>query len=446
MNENLQIREELLSLYKSIKNDIPNHKLLTTRTKNIDNSNEIDSLALISCIKDSISLIINNKISQDISINNNKNNNDNKSNIKNESYNNNPSYISKEYLQLENQLIKLENDNKYYIQNYFIYKIQKDVLEMKLNAYMSLEEEYEELKEKVKYEGGKFLDNDRKDNEIIILRSENSALKKEIIKLENINKETENKNNEYQKIIKNLEKNIDILKNKINNLENIIREKSLKNISLVRDKNNSCSDLGIKHYENTFDKLENNYKFLINDNNHRIIKNLKANYPQSFKFKNKRNINFNTPKNDYLNLEKNKNFQNNKNNNTINANAFSSTFSKINKFSNKNIIINGKNEFNNFKKIRNNSINIIKIERDESKSLSKNKKERNNKENVLYKNKNKIKTFNQIFNSKLKNNSPISFQNSKNSGKIVHKYIQKEVHKNMINNFTHNIRSNSNKN
>ena len=63
MNENLQIREELLSLYKSIKNDIPNHKLLTTRTKNIDNSNEIDSLALISCIKDSISLLINNKIS-----------------------------------------------------------------------------------------------------------------------------------------------------------------------------------------------------------------------------------------------------------------------------------------------------------------------------------------------------------------------------------------------
>ena len=282
MNENLQIREELLSLYKSIKNDIPNHKLLTTRTKNIDNSNEIDSLALISCIKDSISLLINNKISQDISINNNKNNNDNKSNIKNESYNNNPSYISKEYLQLENQLIKLENDNKYYIQNYFIYKIQKDVLEMKLNAYMSLEEEYEELKEKVKYEGGKFLDNDRKDNEIIILRSENSALKKEIIKLENINKETENKNNEYQKIIKNLEKNIDILKNKINNLENIIREKSLKNISLVRYKNNSCSDLGIKHYENTFDKLENNYKFLINDNNHRIIKNLKAKLSSKF--------------------------------------------------------------------------------------------------------------------------------------------------------------------
>ena len=55
---------------------------------------------------------------------------------------------------------------------------------MKLNAYMCLEEEYEELKEKVKYEGGKFLDNERKDNEIFILRAENSSLKKEIVKLE----------------------------------------------------------------------------------------------------------------------------------------------------------------------------------------------------------------------------------------------------------------------
>ena len=38
---------------------------------------------------------------------------------------------------------------------------------MKLNAYMCLEEEYEELKEKLKYEDGKFLDNERKENEYI---------------------------------------------------------------------------------------------------------------------------------------------------------------------------------------------------------------------------------------------------------------------------------------
>ena len=53
---------------------------------------------------------------------------------------------------------------------------------MKLNAYMEMETEFEELKEKVKYEGGKFLNNERKDNEIMILRQENSILKKEITK------------------------------------------------------------------------------------------------------------------------------------------------------------------------------------------------------------------------------------------------------------------------
>ena len=36
-------------------------------------------------------------------------------------------------------------------------------------------------KEKAKYEEGCFLNNDRNDNEILILREENSNLKKEII-------------------------------------------------------------------------------------------------------------------------------------------------------------------------------------------------------------------------------------------------------------------------
>ena len=38
---------------------------------------------------------------------------------------------------------------------------------MKINAYILLKEEYEELKEKLKYEDGKFLDNERKENEYI---------------------------------------------------------------------------------------------------------------------------------------------------------------------------------------------------------------------------------------------------------------------------------------
>ena len=46
---------------------------------------------------------------------------------------------------------------------------------MKVNSYMEMENEFEELKEKVKYQGGEFLNNERKDNEIIILRQENNS-------------------------------------------------------------------------------------------------------------------------------------------------------------------------------------------------------------------------------------------------------------------------------
>jgi hypothetical protein len=51
-------------------------------------------------------------------------------------------------------------------------------MEHKISEYMEMEEEFEEMKSKFKYEDGRFLNNDRKDNEILILRSENSNKKK----------------------------------------------------------------------------------------------------------------------------------------------------------------------------------------------------------------------------------------------------------------------------
>ena len=435
MNETFKIKEELLSLYKQIKNDIPNDKLPTGRTKNIENSKEIDSLTLISYIKDTIPLLINNKISK-ISSNNNENNNNTQSELFN-SVNRNE--INKYYLQLENQLQKLENDSKYYLKYLLQYKIQKEILEMKLNAYMSLEDEYEKIKKKVKYEGGKFLDNDRKDNEIIILRSENSSLKKDIIKLEGINKSIENKNKEYQTRIQNLENSINVYKNKVNNLEKIIKDNNnFKQSLLQKDKNNSCVDLGIKFNDNTLEKLENTHKIYINNNYN--IKNLKAFYPNSLNCKNKKMINFHSAKSDIIQIENNKNINNNSNNN-----IFCSTYSKIHKYNFKKNTFPIKNEFNNFKKIRNNSITIIKVEKDDNKSLSLNKpNERNTIDNLLYRTKNKIKTFNQILNSKQRTISPIS---CKSSGKLVKKYIHKEAYQNINanNNLLHKLRDYSSK-
>ena len=73
-------------------------------------------------------------------------------------------------LVLENMIRKLEKDLKYHIKNEFMFKIQKETLDNKIKTYTEMEEEFESLKEKVRYEGGKFLNNDRKDNEIKILR------------------------------------------------------------------------------------------------------------------------------------------------------------------------------------------------------------------------------------------------------------------------------------
>ena len=196
---NNKIKEELFSLFKEIKDDIPNDQL-PLNNKSIQNISTLDSITLITYIKESLPLLISHKISEAITQNNN-----NELSAEFDDNNN----LRKDYSQLENQIRKIESDNRYYVQLYLKCEIQKKVLDMKLNAYQYLEDEYEHLKEKVKYESGKFLDNEKKDNEIFILRAENSSLKKEIVNLEHINKKKDKKINEYITIIKDL-------KNKIN--------------------------------------------------------------------------------------------------------------------------------------------------------------------------------------------------------------------------------------
>ena len=67
-----------------------------------------------------------------------------------------------------------------------------------------MEEDYEEMKIKLKYEDGKFLDNDRKDNEIVIIRSENTNLKKIIAdnekNIKNLNMILQEKENVHNKL------------------------------------------------------------------------------------------------------------------------------------------------------------------------------------------------------------------------------------------------------
>ena len=417
MNENLKIKEELFSLYQNIKNIVPNEKLATNREKNTEDINTYSSLILINNIKDFIPLI---------TINKNFENNNHEFNDEFTDY----TKLLKDYNQLENQIRKLEEDNKYYLKILMQYQIQKNSLEMKLNAYMSLEEEYEELKEKVKYEGGKFLENDRKDNEIIILRNENSTLKKEILQLEIKNKTTEIKMKEYQITIKELQNNVENLNKKIYILDKIIKDET-KNI-YNHNNNNSCSNLGIKSNENIVKKkINNNNIYYYQSNN--SLNGLKDIINHNHKFNNQRVLNFHSPKNDILFLDHNK-LRNNHHQtiNAINTNIFTSTYNRIvNGSNNKKVFAPDKNDFNIRKQAKSNSITSIKRKEEEyNDNISHNKYNRDNNEKFLHKSLNQAKSFNKTINVKFNYMNPLSCKNSKNNDIIVRKYIQKEFNRN----------------
>jgi len=386
-----KIKEELFSLYKGIKDDIPNDKLPINK-KNIQNISTFDSITLITYIKESIPLLINQKISEAITQNNN-----NEFSVELEENSN----LKKEYYQLENQLKKAESDTRYYLKSYLKCEIQKKVLEMKLNAYMCLEEEYEDLKEKVKYEGGKFLDNERKDNEIFILRAENSSLKKEIVKLENINKNKDNKIKEHLKTIKDLQNNVENLNRKIFNLKKIINnnnninnnEINSKYKTLSKDRNNSMVDLGFNknNNENIFNKVEYFRKINTKNNYNNDIRNVKSIYPQTFKLK--RKINFNSPKSDSMHLENNKNTSNsNMSIHTANTQLLATIYNKINKHNKRNVKIP--------------LVTMLKMKESKYKSLSVNKEAKRTKDDV-YKSTNR-KIFKNILYYKPKSFSPKS--------------------------------------
>ena len=272
------------------------------------------------------------------------------------------------YSQLESYIIKLESDIKYLVKKQYQNKIQKDSLEMKIRAYAQIEEEYEELKAKVKYEDGKFLENDRKDNEIIILRRENSNLKKEIIKLEEEindlekikfkNEELEKKNKDYEEIIKGFKNKIKELNHKIKELEE----------ELINTKNNFTNNNEYNEYlinindKNSRNKIDNNNigtrklsleKYSINNKNN-ILKHGITNYKLLSHL-----YNYESTKNNHNNSVK-----------TVDTNKFTvSTYNKIN--NHKKIIIPLKNDFYiNTKKIKNNSISM-REEKENPESISK---------------------------------------------------------------------------
>ena len=301
--------------------------------------------------------------------------------------------------------------------------------------------DFEELKEKVKYEGGRFLNNERKENEIIILRQENDILKKEISKLEKNNKINDFLNKDYLNKIKKLENEIELLKKQINEFQELNNKKNENNENIKNNNNiNNNNDNTLSKWFNKHD-IENVNNIIPNSlskrKNLNCLISLKSIFPKSTLSNNKRPANYNIIKNLYMNS--NNSMKNNINlhsstMSTINTNnPFTSNYNKIiNNIKHKTKRQNINKKYESLK--QNNKNNSMKIEKEEDKSLSINKYLKSNNEKYLYKSdRKKINTnnFNKVIKYKSIINYPLSCKH-KTSSKLT-KYKNKKM--GFINNY-----------
>ena len=134
----------------------------------------------------------------------------------------------------------------------FNLKIKNNFLENNNEILLKKEKEYRLVKEKtgVIVENGKIVYNDRKDNEIFILRTENSTLKNVISKNE---KEIKILNNKYKIEKENYEKQISNLNSNINHLKYKLKQ------SNPNTKGKSCSCININTNDTTNPNLKLNF-------------------------------------------------------------------------------------------------------------------------------------------------------------------------------------------
>ncbi len=224
--------------------------------------------------------------------------------------------------QYKSKLLFMEQSNRYLVKQNFLKQTKIDILENEIDSYIEMEEEFDEMKEKLKYENGKFLHNEKKENEILILRAENSNLKKIIDKNERTIEEKE-------LIIETIKKKSSSMLNTNNN--------TIKNSFELNEGENIPSTLIIQ-------QQNPNPKF--NQNNSNLASYKSYNNIQKFK----------SPRND-LNYKTNNNSQrsNNKKLSYVENNAYQNSKKNIigSRVSTKELISKRiKNKVLNMKKIR----------------------------------------------------------------------------------------------
>ena len=196
----------------------------------------------------------------------------------------------------EPYLRKYESELRHLNKIIFMYQLQKDTMENKLKILQKKNEEYQKLKKitNVIVENGEFIFTDRKENEIIILRAENSILKKELYKYEEKEK----------KLITEFELSKKIMQNKINELTYKIDSLDLLNSnSSININLNDISHSNLFLNQNT--SLDNSKKKNKSDFIFKNLKNTKINTSTSIFTEIKNHIkNISTSQNNYTTKKK----------------------------------------------------------------------------------------------------------------------------------------------
>ena len=255
----INIKEELYILFLEIKGELNNRCIEIDKEQFDEKVSNFKTKTLINYLKEIVYTLLNNKFQikpkEKMEIENNNNIPD----------------INTQIYELENEIIKYQADIRNLIQKQFQYKIQKDAMETKLNSYKEMEKDYNLLKEKVKYEEGRFLNNDRKDNEILILREENSNLKKEILKNEKNSKNYEVLIESEKKRIKELKTQLSQLNKKLILLESnqlILNNNTNNNYSTIHNNTISTKGRTSSRWSKTKDRERDREEILISNISH----------------------------------------------------------------------------------------------------------------------------------------------------------------------------------
>ena len=291
-------KELLYNLFYEIKSEIINSKIEIEEEEYQENINSTTIPQLVNYIHDSIQILLKKKIEdtkeeqKEIDKKQYLSSNSNLSLNKDEKKEMN-------FAEYESIIRNLESKQRILTKNYFQQKLQIDAMENKIEEYMEMEDEFEEMKTKLKYEDGRFLNNDRKDNEILIIRGENSILKTEINKLEEKVKSMEEMLNSKEKKIQEINTELEKIKNKFEQKNETNISPSINiNIRNVHsnnnnDLNNETDNSNIKKSNYNPNRNSTNFitnsKFFYNYVNEQISLNNKKNTFSSKKKKDNKN-------------------------------------------------------------------------------------------------------------------------------------------------------------